>query len=82
MNPESFAKKLANIDCFKNRETLGRAVAGRVNLDGLISGRGKAMSRMISIANKVRICGSLVPPRCLCDSLRCGAYGTFCYGIS
>ena len=23
-----------------------------------------------------------VPPRCFCDSLRCGAYGTFCYGIS
>ena len=23
-----------------------------------------------------------VPPRCLCGSLRCGAYGTFCYGMS
>ena len=56
MNPQSFAVKLANIDCFKNRETLGRAVAGRVNLDGLISGRGKAMSKMIKIANKVRVC--------------------------
>jgi len=53
MNPQSFAVKLANIDCFKNRETLGRAVAGRVNLDGLISGRGKAMNKMIKIANKI-----------------------------
>ena len=23
-----------------------------------------------------------VPPRCLCSSLRCGAYGAFWYGIS
>ena len=22
-----------------------------------------------------------VPPRCFCDSLMCGAFGTFCYGI-
>ena len=24
---------------------------------------------------------TFVPPRCSCDSLRCRAYGTFCYGI-
>jgi hypothetical protein len=24
----------------------------------------------------------LVPPRCLDQILRCGVYGTFCYGIS
>ena len=23
-----------------------------------------------------------LPPHCFCDSLRCGAYGTLCYGIS
>jgi len=47
-----------------------------------VSATVKLCTQFWSLEALRKACLVDMPPRCFCDSLRCGGYGTFCYGIS